>query len=106
MNRRNFLHSILGVAAATALPSEVWPFRKIFLPANLALPRWIGVDYGFDKSKVFVVHPAQAAVLSDLGMYPDVYYAGNLRRLSYLELSRSNYPGKLSVPSLIGGNRV
>jgi hypothetical protein len=32
MDRRNFLRSILGVAAATALPSEVWPFRKIFLP--------------------------------------------------------------------------
>lgn len=27
------MRSILGVAAATALPSEVWPFRKIFLPA-------------------------------------------------------------------------
>jgi hypothetical protein len=32
MNRRNFLRSMLGVAAATALPSEIWPFRKIFLP--------------------------------------------------------------------------
>jgi hypothetical protein len=32
MNRRNFLRSMLGVAAATALPSEVFPFRKIFLP--------------------------------------------------------------------------
>ena len=33
MERRNFLRAILGVAATTALPSEVWPFRKIFLPA-------------------------------------------------------------------------
>ena len=33
MQRRNFLRAMLGVAAATALPSEVWPFRKIFLPA-------------------------------------------------------------------------
>jgi len=32
MNRRNFMRAILGTAAATALPSEVWPFRKIFLP--------------------------------------------------------------------------
>jgi hypothetical protein len=32
MDRRNFLRSMLGVAAATALPSEVWPFKKIFLP--------------------------------------------------------------------------
>jgi hypothetical protein len=33
MDRRNFLRNMLGVAAATALPSEVFPFRKIFLPA-------------------------------------------------------------------------
>lgn len=33
MDRRNFLRTMLGVAAATALPSEVFPFRKIFLPA-------------------------------------------------------------------------
>ena len=32
MDRRKFLGSILGTAAATALPSEIWPFRKIFLP--------------------------------------------------------------------------
>lgn len=34
MNRRGFLRSMLGVAAATALPSEIWPFRKIFVPEN------------------------------------------------------------------------
>jgi hypothetical protein len=32
VDRRGFLRSLLGVAAITALPSEVWPFRKIFLP--------------------------------------------------------------------------
>jgi hypothetical protein len=37
MNRRGFLNAILKTAAATALPSEVWPFRKIFLPP--VLPR-------------------------------------------------------------------
>jgi hypothetical protein len=26
------MRRMLGVAAATALPSEIWPFRKIFLP--------------------------------------------------------------------------
>ena len=34
MERRNFLRTMLGVAGATALPSEMWPFRKIFLPAG------------------------------------------------------------------------
>ena len=37
MNRRGFIGAMLGAAAATALPSEVWPFRKIFLPAQKAL---------------------------------------------------------------------
>lgn len=37
MNRRNFLRAILGTAAATALPSEVWPFRKIFVPHAIQL---------------------------------------------------------------------
>ena len=37
MDRRNFLRSMLGVAAATALPSEVWPFRKIFLPPKRSI---------------------------------------------------------------------
>ncbi len=52
MDRRNFLRSMLGVAAATALPSEVWPFRKIFLPTSpvivwppaLPSPLFIHVD--------------------------------------------------------------
>jgi hypothetical protein len=38
---------MLGVAAATALPSEVWPFRKIFLPPAPKI--WMGVDFGFDS---------------------------------------------------------
>jgi len=37
------MRSILGVAAATALPSEVWPFRKIFLPTQPAIT--IASDY-------------------------------------------------------------
>jgi hypothetical protein len=41
VNRRNFLHALLGTAAATALPSEVWPFKKIFLPLapTIVIPR-------------------------------------------------------------------
>jgi hypothetical protein len=37
MDRRQMLRAMLGVAAASALPSEVWPFRKIFLPATPAV---------------------------------------------------------------------
>jgi hypothetical protein len=43
MDRRAFLGSMLKVAAATALPSEIWPFRKIFLPA----PRTIVLQENF-----------------------------------------------------------
>lgn len=69
MNRRNFLRSMLGVAAATALPSEIWPFRKIFVPAN---PKPIDLT----GLPVYVV--------ADPG--------------TWLGLSRSPYPGRLSVP--------
>jgi hypothetical protein len=51
MDRRGFLRSMLGVAAVTALPSEVFPFRKIFLPP---MPKWFGVDWGFGESTVVV----------------------------------------------------
>jgi len=49
MNRRNFLRLSFGVATVTALPSEVWPFRKIFLPffrpATIADPTFAGLEY-------------------------------------------------------------
>jgi hypothetical protein len=50
MERRNFLRAMLGVAAATALPSEVWPFRKIFLPMTPTVwsyeefQEWLGLS--------------------------------------------------------------
>lgn len=35
MNRRNFLRFLsTGTAIAAVAPSQVWPFRKIFLPTN------------------------------------------------------------------------
>jgi len=38
---------MLGVAAATALPSEVWPFRKIFLPPapQVLIYDWCGYTW-------------------------------------------------------------
>lgn len=39
MDRRNFLRSMLGVAAVTALPSEIWPFKKIFVPTAIPVSR-------------------------------------------------------------------
>ena len=47
MDRRNFLRSMLGVAAATALPSEVWPFRKIFLPPAPMITRVDVLDLNY-----------------------------------------------------------
>lgn len=48
MNRRAFLGTLLGAGAAAVaaplLPSEVWPFRKIFLPGRYLMGfAW---DYG------------------------------------------------------------
>lgn len=82
MDRRNFLRSVLGVAAATALPSEVWPFRKIFLPPAkpikflehpvidwsrvdvLDMHYW-GMDFGYPgKLGLFLVKPGEEACTS------------------------------------------
>lgn len=52
MDRRNFLRAILGTAAATALPSEVWPFRKIFLPAQPKLVYQTFQDLSFLEAPV------------------------------------------------------
>lgn len=78
MNRRNFLRSMLGVAAATALPSEVWPFRKIFLPAPT---RFDFLD------------------LSHWGELSGLPAWHSIDQLNYFGLSRSEYPGRLT-PSL------
>ena len=47
MNRRAFLGTLLGAGAAAVaaplLPSEVWPFRKIFLPGRYLM----GFDWGY-----------------------------------------------------------
>lgn len=68
MNRRLFLGTLLGTAVATALPSEIFPFRKIFLPAKkvysaptlIELPpglmeqtkMFLGVDWGFADAMI------------------------------------------------------
>jgi TAT (twin-arginine translocation) pathway signal sequence len=57
MNRRNFLRAIIGTAAATALPSEVWPFRKIFLPTTPKL-------FPFVDSISGIVYPSAGRWLS------------------------------------------
>ena len=98
MDRRNFLRSMLGVAAATALPSEVFPFRKIFLPSAPKV-HWMGFDWGMESSTVYYCSPEQFAA------YKDLWVTG--RGISYLQkhvpmndfigLARQEYPGRLSV---------
>ena len=72
MNRRGFLAAILGTAAATALPSEVWPFRKIFLPAaqTIIIP---GVE--LNPLSIAAVEAIELEVFAK-GI-PDLLYKGN-----------------------------
>ena len=90
MNRRNFLRSMLGVAAATALPSEIWPFRKIFVLPAPAM--WIGIDPG--------VLTVEAVIALELEYYrkqiPYLLYRPNV-----FGLMRSKYPGRLTAASAI-----
>lgn len=105
MDRRNFLRSMLGVAAATALPSEVWPFKKIFLPLvpritridMLDLSHW-GQIHATEPYEM-ILHPEQAKLLSEIGMYhvTNLNDLPSARSATYLGLSRASYPGRLSA---------
>jgi hypothetical protein len=95
---------MLGVAAATALPSEIFPFRKIFLPpapqlwAGTSIERALPDSIFTDSPYEYILHPEQAKVFRELynpliplDEMPDARFA------RYLGLSRSNYPGHLSA---------
>jgi hypothetical protein len=73
MDRRAFLGSMLKVAAATALPSEIWPFRKIFLP----VPRPIVLQENFSLIIDPTLLPLRSGVTVLLGTkvisQPDYY---------------------------------
>ena len=127
MDRRNFLRSMLGVAVATALPSEVWPFKKIFLPP--APSRIDILDMSLWGKKPLDIAAIEALELEHFSKaIPDLVYRatplfdlikkqqtvtlvnGNVIRYpmtmpaipdpttTWLGLSRSKYPGRLSVP--------
>ena len=69
MNRRGFLRAMFGTGAVAAIaPSQVWPFRKIFLP------------------------------MSRPGLHGILYYQSLPDAGTYIGLSRATYPGPLSVP--------
>lgn len=50
MERRDFFRLMLG-AAAMLPPSQVWPFRKIFIPS------WLGQEMWSTTLPVTVAHP-------------------------------------------------
>ena len=97
MDRRNFLRTMLGVAAVTALPSEVFPFKKIFLPPAIIPP----------ALKVPRINNVMALQLESFEKeIPDLVYRStpclNFLRMhdrantEWLGLSRSTYPGRLT----------
>jgi hypothetical protein len=75
---------MLGVAAATVLPSEVWPFRKIFLPSY--------PEFGPLPDSVFKNTPLYFDSIAGIAyMAPPLEDYGR-----WLGLSRSAYPGRLA----------
>lgn len=82
MNRRGFIGAMLGAAAVTALPSEVWPFRKIFLPVG-GLARGYG---GFFSKLLRPGLRANEVVLWDKPI-PELYEPGTIGAIM-----RSAYP--------------
>lgn len=99
MDRRNFLRTMLGVAAVAALPSEVFPFKKIFLPTypgRLSTPTPIneGMIHALElesfRSSIPALVYRESTFLNFLRMH-DTMYPRNI-----LGLSRSVYPGRLN----------
>ena len=98
MERRNFLRAMLGVAAATALPSEVWPFRKIFVPAA---PRMIMPD-GITITPDLKCSLIQAIQLETFSReIPDLYYRSSplymRMKQDVAEHTSGFYPGYTTV---------
>ena len=94
MDRRNFLRTMLGVAAVTALPSEVFPFKKIFLPPakkivtlNEAAVEALQLE-SFSKGIPDLVYKSTS-------MYDFMRRHDRINR-EWLGLSRSTYPGRLT----------
>jgi hypothetical protein len=87
MNRRNFLRSALGLGAvaiaAPLLPSEVWPFRKIFLPAQSR------VDF-LDLRYWGTAQLPPIEWWNPIIPFPEPG--------TWLGLSRTTYPGRLLTP--------
>jgi hypothetical protein len=85
---------MLGVAAATALPSEIFPFRKIFLPTTM--PKWLGMDWGRGSGVVYTLNEAGVEAI-ELEMFakeiPDLIYHSSSM---YSLFRRARYPGPLN----------
>jgi hypothetical protein len=94
MERRSFLRTLLGVAAATALPSEVWPFKKIFLPMAPRIVTPLVV------SPALVVSDVEAIELEYFArQIPDLFYRGNVM---YDFLKKMPPLGPFMNPELVG----
>ena len=74
---------MLGVATATALPSEIWPFRKIFIPAVPTIIWPQGTAPG-----VLTVQTMEEAVTA---LQLD-YFHDAIANLVYLGIPRFKYP--------------
>ena len=83
LDRREFLRrSLVLTGGATLLPSSLWPFRKIFVPANPVLYRGthyrmdMGLDWDFEDGVWRISGEAVD------GMYRQIVreYASKLRR--------------------------
>jgi len=83
------MQSILGVAAATALPSEVWPFRKIFLPTfDLVEPEFVGLSRLPYPGPLTEARVSAAELEAFAKQIPDLFFAK--RRLYELLNKESN----------------
>lgn len=59
MNRRNFLGTLLGAAAAS-VAVRTFPFRAYSIPTRIDRLYWFGTDHAFLDGNVWILSPEQA----------------------------------------------
>lgn len=109
MNRRGFLRTLAGGAAA-AVAVRTFPFRVYSFPSIEPI-RWYASDWGYSGvhafSDVWILHPDQVRAFKDLGVkIEDEFYTDSIAGIRYIQsdvvgtfqgLERSKYPTSLTV---------
>lgn len=95
MNRRSFLRTFIGgTTIAAVAPSMVWPFRKIFLPAQPTKEFFKLDDFNYlawdSKYEVWYLNPEQAKAIEEIMEKLPEYLTGTFPALEMKQCTYAN----------------